>query len=72
MTVSDHTTTEMSTHESTAVTEEPLFDDAELREFDRADVEAGRGICKMLSLFFFYTVIVMAISTIVTWKWISQ
>ena len=48
----------------------PLFDAAELKEFDRDDVEAGRNICKMLSLFFFYTVIVMGISTYVTMRWV--
>ncbi|MEZ6066802.1 MAG: hypothetical protein R3B90_14105 [Planctomycetaceae bacterium] len=48
----------------------PLFDAAELREFAAADVEAGRGICKLLSVFFFYTVIVMALSTVVTWYWV--
>lgn len=50
----------------------PLFDQQELKEFDREDTEAGRNICKMLSLFFFYTVIVMGISTLVTYKWILQ
>jgi hypothetical protein len=48
----------------------PLFDESELREFDKDDVEAGRNICKMLSLFFFYTVIVMGLSTIVTYRWV--
>jgi hypothetical protein len=49
---------------------EPLFSPAEVREFDAEDVEAGKNICKMLSLFFFYTVIVMGLSTYVTWKWV--
>lgn len=48
----------------------PLFEEDELKEFDRDDVEAGRNICKMLSLFFFYTVIVMGLSTLVTYKWV--
>jgi hypothetical protein len=48
----------------------PLFAAEELKEFDRDDVEAGRNICKMLSLFFFYTVIVMGISTYVTMRWV--
>jgi len=47
---------------ATAVAEEPLFEDDELRQFDEDDVTAGRSICKMLSLFFLYTVIVMAIA----------
>ncbi|MFV0446518.1 MAG: hypothetical protein ACK5Q5_23345 [Planctomycetaceae bacterium] len=51
-------------------TMEPLFDAAELKQFDNDDVEAGRNICKMLSLFFFYTVIVMGISTYVTMRWV--
>ena len=48
----------------------PLFEADELKQFDADDVEAGRNICKMLSLFFFYTVIVMGISTLVTLKWV--
>jgi hypothetical protein len=50
----------------------PLFDEADLKEFDRDDVEAGRNICKMLSLFFFYTVIVMGLSTLITYKWVTK
>lgn len=41
---------------------EPLFEEDELTQFDADDVTAGRAICKMLSLFFLYTVIVMAIA----------
>lgn len=40
----------------------PLFEQDELTQFDQDDVTAGRAICKMLSLFFLYTVIVMAIA----------
>ncbi len=57
-----------------AVTEpanEPLFTPAELREFDADDVEAGKNLCKMLSLFFFYTVIVMGLSTYVTYRFLA-
>lgn len=50
----------------------PLFSAAELREFDADDVEAGKNICKMLSLFFFYTVIVMGLSTYVTYTWVMN
>jgi len=50
----------------------PLFSQAELREFDADDVEAGKNICKMLSLFFFYTVIVMGLSTYVTYSWVMN
>jgi len=39
----------------------PLFEEDELEQFDADDVTAGSAICKMLSLFFLYTVIVMAI-----------
>jgi len=41
---------------------EPLFEQDELQQFDADDVTAGKALCKMLSLFFFYTVIVMAIA----------
>lgn len=59
-------------HPETAVptAEEPLFSPAELREFDADDVEAGKNICKMLALFFFYTVIVMGISVYATYAWL--
>ena len=58
--------------EAHAPTDAPLFSSAELREFDADDVEAGKNICKMLSLFFFYTVIVMGISTLVTYRWVMM
>ncbi|MEX0585029.1 MAG: hypothetical protein WD176_00190 [Pirellulales bacterium] len=48
----------------------PLFSAAEIREFDADDVEAGKNLCKMLSLFFFYTVIVMGLSTYVTYAFL--
>jgi hypothetical protein len=50
--------------------EEPLFTPAEVREFDAEDVEAGKNLCKMLSLFFVYTVIVMGVSTYITYRWV--
>ncbi|MCA9078161.1 MAG: hypothetical protein KDA93_24235 [Planctomycetaceae bacterium] len=50
-------------------TEEP-FDRAAIKEFSADDVEAGQAITKMLSLFFFYTVIVMGLSTYVTYRWV--
>ena len=43
------------------VPEGPLFEDDELAQFDADDVQAGGAICKMLSLFFLYTVVVMAL-----------
>lgn len=55
---------------STVTDAAPLFAAEELREFDRDDTEAGRNICKMLSMFFFYTVIVMGLSTWVTIQWV--
>lgn len=53
-----------------APADEPLFDREELKQFGADDVEAGQAICKMLSLFFFYTVIVMGLSTYITYRWI--
>lgn len=52
-----------------AVKDDP-FTKQELKDFVAEDQEAGRNICKMLSLFFFYTVIVMGLSTFVTYQWI--
>lgn len=56
----------MTGHENTTAptveSNEPLFEDAELVQFDADDTTAGRALCKMLSLFFLYTVIVMAIA----------
>ena len=48
-----------------------LFRPEEIREFDAEDAEAGRAIGKMLSLFFVYTVIVMALSTWFTYYWVT-
>lgn len=47
---------------ATAPADEPLFEEDEIRQLDQDDVVAGRSLCKMLSLFFLYTVIVMAIA----------
>lgn len=41
----------------------------ELHQFENDDYEAGSNIGKMLSMFFFYTVIVMGISAYVTYRW---
>lgn len=67
--MSDETTSHSDA--SATLTAEVPFDRAELQQFGADDVEAGRNICKMLSLFFFYTVIVMGLSTYVTWKWVT-
>lgn len=67
--------TETITAEPTTAThapaEEQLFDREELKQFGADDVEAGQAICKMLSMFFFYTVIVMGLSTYVTYRWVT-
>lgn len=47
------------------------FSKEELRHFEDEDAEAGSAIGKMLSLFFFYTVIVMTISSVATYWWIT-
>lgn len=67
-----HAATATETSVPTTAAGVPVFDQQEIKEFDQEDTEAGRNICKMLSLFFFYTVIVMCISTLVTYKWILQ
>lgn len=52
---------------------QPLFDRAELKQFGADDVEAGQAICKMLSLFFFYTVLAMAAMTFITYSgWMGE
>ncbi len=63
----------MSQHSShTSAVAEPEFGPEEVRGFDRDDAEAGRAIGKMLSMFFFYTVVVMIISCYFTWKWVTH
>lgn len=65
--MSDH-----ATFDAPSTTETELhFSSQDLKGFDADDVEAGRNICKMLSLFFFYTVIVMGLSTLTTLYWIN-
>mgnify|MGYP003627985825 CR=1 FL=1 len=49
-----------------AETPEPLFSNADLRDFESDDVAAGRIICKMLSILFIYTLIAMSIVSIWT------
>jgi hypothetical protein len=46
------------------------FTPQDLKGFVADDQEAGSAICKMLSAFFFYTVIVMGLSTYVTYRWV--
>ncbi len=59
-----------ATEPSSAATVEEPFDREDIKEFSSDDVEAGRNICRMLSIFFFYTVIVMGLSTYVTYRWV--
>lgn len=59
------TAPESSEHGAAAAVEAPLFDRTELEQFDQDDQSAGRAIGKMLTLFFFYTVIAM--SLVVWW-----
>ena len=49
-----------------AESSEPLFSNADLREFESDDVAAGRIICKMLSILFIYTLIAMSIVSVWT------
>lgn len=62
--------TETSAHSDESVSADKLFSQQELKAFTADDQEAGRAICKMLSLFFFYTVIVMGLSTYFTYRWV--
>ncbi|MCA9028693.1 MAG: hypothetical protein KDA86_26040 [Planctomycetaceae bacterium] len=54
---------------STTQVDEP-FDRDEIKSFSADDVEAGVAITRMLSLFFAYTVFVMALSTYITYRWV--
>jgi hypothetical protein len=49
--------------------DEPLFEAAEVKQFQEADTEAGTHIAKMLATLFLYTVLVMGLSTAVTIYW---
>lgn len=51
---------------ATAEIPEPLFSNADLREFESEDVAAGQIICKMLSILFIYTLVAMSIVSIWT------
>ncbi len=53
----------------TAIADEP-FNRDDIKGFSADDVEAGQAICKMLSAFFGYTVLVMALSTYITYRWV--
>ena len=49
----------------------PLFNQAEIEQFDADDTVAGRAIGKMLSWFFLYTVIVMSLAAWWTYEAIN-
>ena len=48
---------------------EELFSEDDIKQFDADDNAAGKAIGKMLSLFFFYTVIAMTITGL--WTYMS-
>ncbi len=56
-------------HAPAPVAVEPQFDNAEIRQFEADDIQAGRAITKMLSLLFIYTLIAMSIVS--WWTWTS-
>lgn len=63
---------EHATAEHPAPAPQTLFTSEELQQFAADDAEAGGAIGRMLTMFFFYTVIVMIISTLATIWWISM
>lgn len=60
----------MDTHSQSPPADD-AFQLADVEQFTADDTEAGQAICKMLSLFFAYTVGVMTLSTLITIYWIS-
>ena len=58
----------MDSHNAPA-SADPIFDAADVEQFTADDTEAGQAICKMLSMFFAYTLAVMILSTLVTIYW---
>lgn len=61
----------MSEHSHTQDEPEIPFSPQEVRQFDEDDAEAGRAIGKMLSIMFLYTTIVMTISALMTYYWVT-
>lgn len=59
----------MSEHPAPAPEAPVPFTSSQIKQFDADDAQAGAAIGKMLSIFFFYTVIVMAISSLATYWW---
>ena len=68
--MTETTTAPATTDQPPTPTVEEPFDREDIKGFSSDDVEAGRNICKMLSLFFFYTLVVMGLSTYVTYRWV--
>lgn len=65
----------MSQEEHQAGTADPSanpFEREEVAQFDADDVQAGRAIGKMLSLFFIYTLVAMSIVALWTFTTIFQ
>lgn len=50
----------------------PEFDRAEINSFGADDTHAVTVIGKMLVGFFFYSLLVMAVVSWLTWHWVSQ
>jgi hypothetical protein len=53
--------TESAVEQPSVVAPDPLFSKADIREFESEDSNAGRIICKMLSILFIYTLVAMSI-----------
>lgn len=68
--MSDHSHSE--SHAETPAAAPDLFTPREVKQFGQDDAEAGAAIGKMLSLFFLYTVLAMAVSTFGTWWWVTH
>ena len=48
------------------------FSDQEIKQFEKEDIKAGSFLCSMLTVFFLYTLIVMAFSAWWTMNQVSQ
>jgi len=54
-------THEAEEHGTGTAVAEPQFSQQDLKQFDSDDTTAGRALCKMLSLFFLYTLFAMSL-----------
>lgn len=50
---------------------EHQFTDEDIAGFDQDDGQAGAAICKMLTMFFVYTIIAMGLCVYFTSRWIA-